>query len=404
MRSRSSEKSIVIFGAGKIGRSFIGQLFSQAGYKSVFIDIDNRIIDELNRLQRYRLVIRSDKDEVIEVTNVCGVITSDTEEVIKAISDCSIMATCVGKSAFPKILPLIASGIEKRFSERPDEPIDIILAENIRDSCLQMKKGFEHLLPCNFQIDSYIGLIETSIGKMVPIMPKEIENEDPLLVFAEPYNTLILDRNGFKNPIPKVEGLSPKENIKAWVDRKAYIHNLGHAAAAYYGHYKYPERKYLYEVLSDPDVNSFTRQAMKQSAKALIIKYPDEFTENDLDLHINDLINRFQNKALGDTVYRVGRDLRRKLGPEDRLLGAIKSTLELNLPYDKILYALICGCHFKAKDESGYMLKEDVEFVNRYQNDIKSLLTEVCGFDGIENCQIFQEAEAIDRILRYLKC
>lgn len=97
---------------------------------------------------------------------------------------------------------------------------------------------------------------------MVPLMPKEIELIDPLLVYAEQYNTLILDKNGFKNPIPQVQGLSPKKNIKAWVDRKAFIHNLGHAAAAYFGSFKYPERKYLFEVLDDPLVLSFTYEAM----------------------------------------------------------------------------------------------------------------------------------------------
>lgn len=95
------------------------------------------------------------------------------------------------------------------------------------------------------------------------------------------------------------------------------------------------------------------------------------------------MLSRLQNKTLGDTTFRVGRDLMCKLGYGDRLSGAIKTALELNLPYNKILYELICGCNFRAKDEDGYMLKENVEFVNRCQNDIKSILKEVCGFDEI---------------------
>ncbi|NJK84846.1 MAG: hypothetical protein HC906_01560 [Bacteroidales bacterium] len=80
-----------------------------------------------------------------------------------------------------------------------------------------------------------MGLVETSIGKMVPIMTSKDIEEDLLQVFAEPYNTLILDKNGFKNPIPDIRGLAPKVNMKAWVDRKSFIHNLGHAVAAYIG-------------------------------------------------------------------------------------------------------------------------------------------------------------------------
>ena len=44
-----TDKSILIFGAGKIGRSFIGQLFGRAGYQIVFVDMDEALVRELNR-------------------------------------------------------------------------------------------------------------------------------------------------------------------------------------------------------------------------------------------------------------------------------------------------------------------------------------------------------------------
>ena len=105
-----------------------------------------------------------------------------------------------------------------------------------------------------------------------------------------------------------------------------------------------------------PEIYKEVRETMRQSADILLKKYPGEFTPVQLEEHIDDLLLRFQNKALGDTIFRVGCDLLRKLGPQDRLAGAIKSALELNLPYEKILYALVCGCHFRAKDEDGKML------------------------------------------------
>ena len=105
-----------------------------------------------------------------------------------------------------------------------------------------MKEQLIKNLPSDFPIEKLVGLIETSIGKMVPIMPLAELEKDPLVVFAEPYNTLILDGKGFKSPIPEIKGLAPKNNIKAWVDRKAFIHNLGHATAAYYGFSSAPRR------------------------------------------------------------------------------------------------------------------------------------------------------------------
>jgi len=187
--------------------------------------------------------------------------------------------------------------------------------------------------------------------------------------------------------------------MKAWVDRKLFIHNLGHAAAAYLGFRHDPRFIYLYEALAVPEVYDYVKAAMLQSADILMKKYPGEFTSEELNEHINDLLIRFQNKALGDTIFRVGNDLTRKLGPEDRLAGAVKAAQAYNLPYDKILTVLICGFHFRAKDEDDNMLQEDIEFVKHFDNDIKMILSEVCGFNQISDKQLFYEAEETDKRL-----
>jgi hypothetical protein len=95
----------------------------------------------------------------------------------------------------------------------------------------------------------------------------------------------------------------------------------------------------------------------------------------------------------------VGCDLKRKLGSEDRLAGAIHKAFEINLPYDKILFALVCGCYFRASDEEGKMLMDDMDFMNRYSNEIDSVLTSVCGFDRIKHKKIIEEAYAIDEMI-----
>ena len=136
---------------------------------------------------------------------------------------------------------------------------------------------------------------------------------------------------------------------------------------------------------------------MQQSAAALLKKYPDEFTEESLQNHINDLLARFQNKALGDTLFRVGCDLPRKLGPNDRLAGAIKLAVEMDLPYQKILKALVCGCRFRATGEDGKMLGSDIEFAEIYKTGIRNVLTRICGFDEVRDKVVIEEAEKLDK-------
>lgn len=372
---------IVIFGAGKIGRSFIGQLFGCSGYKVVFVDTDTAIISRLNSIGSYRVIIKGEKEEEIIVNNIQAISAFEKDHVTETVSTAGILAVSVGKSALEKVIPSIAAGLVLRYERNPESLLDIIIAENMRNAAEFFRERLLGILPKDYPLLSLVGLIETSIGKMVPIMTQDDIDMDPLMIFAEPYNTLILDGSGFKGPIPDVEGLAPKDNIKAWVDRKAFIHNLGHATATYYGFYRHPEAVFLFEVLEDQKVFDFTKEVMLQSAEILRAAYPSDFTENDLEEHINDLLFRFRNRALRDTLFRVGNDLTRKLAVEDRFMGAIRLATQLNMPYNMILKAMSYGFNFRAKDEKEEMFFQDFTFLKSLANDFELTLIRDLGFN-----------------------
>ena len=139
---------------------------------------------------------------------------------------------------------------------------------------------------------------------------------------------------------------------------------------------------------------------MVQSASILIMKYPGEFTMEELLDHIDDLLVRFQNKALADTVFRVGCDLKRKLGETDRFVGIIKAAISLGMPYDAILEAVVCAVFFTAKGVNGQALEEDINFLNNYQDNISLMLTEICGFDKAKNAGLFIDSERTYKCFR----
>jgi len=390
-KSQVDARKIVIFGAGKIGRSFIGQLFGRSGYKIVFVDVDPVIISLLNQRTYYRVIIKGEKEEELRVNNVGAISVLDKPMVIEAVSTAGILAVSVGKNALEKVIPVIAAGLAKRYKDYPEIPLDVILAENMRSAADFTKEQLVKNLPAGFPVESYVGLIETSIGKMVPIIPLAEVEKDPLVVFAEPYNTLILDGKGFKSPIPDVKGLAPKNNIKAWVDRKAFIHNLGHATAAYYGYYLHPDAIYIYEVLEDKKVSRFTRCVMLQSAEILRVVYPDDFIMADLEEHIDDLLFRFRNRALQDTLFRVGQDLPRKLGADDRFMGSIHLALKTNMPYDLILKAMSYGLFFRAGDEEGKLFPNDIIFLEGLEKDFESALIKILGLEPFEDSYLIKK-------------
>jgi mannitol-1-phosphate 5-dehydrogenase len=391
-RLQIDNRKIVVFGAGKIGRSFIGQLFSRSGYEVVFVDINKKLIRDLNLKKQYNVVIKDNTGEqALIITNVRGVSFSDSEKVVHELADADIAAFSVGQQGLPATIPVIARALVLRRKLYGDFPLDFIIAENMRNSDKYIVEKLGEYLPPDYPLNDLAGMVETSIGKMVPIMSqKDLEN-DPLQVFAEPYNTLIVAKKGFRNAIPDVKNLDPKENIKAWVDRKLFIHNLGHVTAAYLGFRKHPEANYVYEVLDDPEIFEITRNTMLQSAGILMALYPGEFTNAQLEAHIDDLLHRFRNKTLGDTIFRVGCDLYRKLSPEDRIVAPIKAAIAFNKPYDLIMKALISAISFRAIDENGNYLPSDEAFFREAESGVNHIIKNVCKLNHSGDSQARKE-------------
>lgn len=398
----TKKNKLVLFGAGKIGRSFIGQLFCRGGYDVVFIDISKTVVDELNKRKSYQVIVKDDNNtEVLNISSVSGIHLEDKNKVINEIADAELLAVSIGVHGLPDLMPLLADGLVLRENRHGSWPLDIIIAENLRNASLYFRQGLTNYLPAKYPIDELVGLVETSIGKMVPIMTQKDIEQDLLQVYAEPYNDLILDEKGFKNVVPTISGLFPKRNIKAWVDRKLFIHNLGHASAAYIAYLYNHKFIYLYEALSVSQIKMSVRKVMVQSANILLKKYPDEFTKEDLLKHIDDLILRFQNRALGDTIFRVGSDLKRKLAAEDRIAGAIHLASALNMPYDNLLLVLIFACRFRATDENGCMHKNDIEFDEEYKRDgLKFVLKDICHFKNDLYNDILTKATLIDNKIK----
>jgi mannitol-1-phosphate 5-dehydrogenase len=352
--------SIVIFGAGNIGRSFIGQIFCRAGWDVVFVDVNEKIIALLNECRFYPVVIKEENhaDETRRIGPVRAVNGRDIDAVAAEIAAADLAATSVGKAALDAILPVIARGLNKRCAENP-RPLDIIIAENVRGAAEYFKTVLQAEAAGAFK---NCGLVETSIGKMVPLMKAENLAADPLLLFAEKYETLIVDRRGFRGSVPAIPEIHAVENIAAFVDRKLFIHNLGHAAAAYLGYSAAPHLTGIAEVLAIAAVEQGVRAAMNEAAAALLKEYAGTFTSGDIAAHIDDLVSRFKNAALGDTVFRVGRDLTRKLAEGDRVAGAMRLCAKHSLPFSAIADVYHAALCFTATDENGRLFPGDEQF------------------------------------------
>ena len=356
---------LVLFGAGNIGRSFIAPLFAHASYQVVFVDINTTVVTEINRRGMYPVVTVASgtppRSEAIR--NVRALNGRDEEMVTRELVSATLAATAVGKRALPAVARSLAAGAIAR-DEAGNGPLDVILAENVRDCAALVGKLADAAHPTAHE---RLGLVETSIGKMVPIVPAQESAKDPLIVYAEPYNTLIVDKLGFKGGVPTIDNLKAVERIDAYVDRKLFVHNLGHAATAYFGFVHDPSLVLIAEAITLPEIERQVRAAMEESATALVQSYRDVFDWSELNEHIDDLVSRFKNRALGDTLYRVGRDLPRKLSHNDRIVGAMRMCAAHSLPFETIAKAYRAALSFVAKDAQERPFAPDSELVENVQ-------------------------------------
>jgi mannitol-1-phosphate 5-dehydrogenase len=173
------------------------------------------------------------------------------------------------------------------------------------------------------------------------------------------------------------------------------VHNLGHAAVSYLGFQYDSSLPYIWQVTEIPAVRAAAEAAMWESAHALIAAYPDEFTAANMGMHIADLLSRFTNRALGDTVFRVGRDLPRKLSREDRVIGAMLFDQAHGVGYTATARVAAAALKFRARDEGGALSAPDARFVaETYPGGIENIARTVCGL----HLDVAAEAEIVAAI------
>ena len=312
----------VIFGAGNIGRGFIAPLFSLDGWDVTYIDVSKPVIERVNADHEYPLkIVYGDREDVITIKNVSAVDGNDAEAASDAVANADVCATCVGAKAIKYILPNFAAGVKKRFANGA-KPINLLICENLMDADLYVRDLLSGMLTPE-ELET-VGLVETSVGRMVPVPKAKGEGENPLSIAVEEYGVLPIDRAAIKGEWREVNNIVPFSPFHYYVERKLYIHNMGHAITAYLGESVFGD-EYIYQSIGRPEVRLIAEDAMIESAMALSKKYGTEFEP--LMQHVWDLLRRFGNRALGDTCARVGADIPRKLARADRLIGAAENCL-----------------------------------------------------------------------------
>jgi len=342
-------KQAVMFGGGNIGRGFIGQLFSESGYEVTFVDVDAELIAAMNRDGKYHLQTVSNAGvQDFMVGPVKAIHSKETAAVAEAVAAAEIGATAVGANALKFVAPNVAAGIALRAS-RGAAPINFIICENLHGAAAYMRGLVAQSIPAEAKeyFEKSVGFVDTVIGRMVPVPTAEMRAQDVSYVKVEPYKELPVDAKGFVGEIPSIVAMKPYDSFGVFTARKLYIHNCGHAMLSYVGY----QRGYqmAYEAMEDAEVRAFMLAGLRESVAGIC----KEFNADSkwLYAHVDDLLERFANRHLGDTIFRLGRDPLRKLAAEDRLVGAANLAVKAGVQPVNLAWGIAAALFFDPADD-----------------------------------------------------
>ena len=395
-------KKFVMYGAGNIGRGFIGQTFSLAGYSVGFVDINEEVISRLNTDKCYPVnVVTTDNNQEIMVNNVYGIDGKNVDLVADEIANCDLMATAIGVNVLKFIAKPISLGIKKRY-ETSKKPLNIIICENLIGADEYLKGLIKKEIPkLEDYIESSVGFIEASIGRMVPVMTEEKRQGNPLRVYVEPYNILPVDKNAFKGEVVSdVANLYPYAPFNLFIQRKLFMHNMSHALLSYLGYLRNYE--FIYQTVKDYDLRYVALRALCQMAVAIS-------KENNADMqmlidHAENLLYRFTNTALGDTIKRVGKDTQRKLGSNDRLIGALKLAEKHNVYAGYLCIGIAAGLFFNPEDDESSITLSTYAKENGVEQTLKVYSSYEGKYVGLikEIYDLLISGKSVDYVVNYI--
>ncbi|WP_419880860.1 mannitol-1-phosphate 5-dehydrogenase [Peribacillus sp. B-H-3] len=358
-------KNAIHFGAGNIGRGFIGALFSKSGYHVTFVDIAEGIINQLNEEKHYTVKLATEEGQTEVIENVSGLNNlKQEEEVIESIKNATYLTTAIGPNILPRIAPLIAKGITERVKSNQDQ-LYVIACEN-QISSTELLKGYilEHLDEETKANLDQVSFFNSAVDRIVPIQ----DNHGTLDVMVESYYEWVVETS---ESIPPVEGMTIVPDLAPFIERKLFTVNTGHAVIAYLGYLE--NKSTIDKTLEDETILQQVKETLKETGGYLIHQYglnPEEHQK-----YIEKIINRFRNPFLNDGVTRVGRSPIRKLGPDDRLVRPAAEAKKAGLAYTNLAKAIASALLFDyQEDEEAVKLQDMIK-----ENGVANALQEVSG-------------------------
>lgn len=329
----------VHFGAGNIGRGFVGLLLAEAGYDLTFADVADQLIAQLQAADSYQVHEVGDELRTHEVRGFAAVNSAkDPEALTAALASADVITTAVGVSILTFVAPAIAAGI----AARPEgaRRVAVMACENAIGGTdilqAEIRSHYE-----GDDLDERVIFANTAVDRIVPA-------QDPGLdVTVENYYEWAIETGPFGEDRPDIPGATWVPDLAPYIERKLFTVNTGHATTAYFGYAAGVSK--ISDALAAGDTADKVAAVLGETRSLLVAKYG--FDEAELEAYAAKIMRRFANPYLPDTVERVGRSPLRKLSRNDRFVGPAAQLAERGLSAEALLTTMGAVLRFDVAED-----------------------------------------------------
>ncbi|NEM90574.1 mannitol-1-phosphate 5-dehydrogenase [Galbitalea soli] len=331
----------VHFGAGNIGRGFVGLILHNAGYEVVFADVNAELIDALAATPSYevREVGVGATTSTVDHYRALNSATHEAE-VVAEIATASVVTTAVGPNILRFVAPLIAAALAQRDPALPR--LAVMACENAINATDLLQAEVDKALADPAFAHRAV-FANTAVDRIVP-------GQAPgagLDVTVESFFEWAIEAPPFGDEAPVIPEAHFVDDLAPYIERKLFTVNTGHATTAYFGFLAGASS--IAEAIGIPEVAEQVRAVLGETKALLVAKHDFDPAVQQAYLETN--LQRFANPELADIVERVGRQPLRKLGRHERFIGPAAELAERGLPVDALLRAVGAALRFDVPDD-----------------------------------------------------
>ena len=332
------------FGAGNIGRGFVGLLLHEAGYEVVFADVNAPLIEALQQAPSYTVheAGETPTDKVVDNFRALNSATHEAD-LINEIATADAVTTAVGPTVLRFVAPVIAAGLARREAGLP--PLAVMACENAINATDVLAEQVWANVPEGERaaLAGRVAFANTAVDRIVPGQAADAGID----VTVEAFYEWVIESPAFGGTPPVIPGATFVQDLAPYIERKLFTVNTGHASVAYFG--ARAGIGTIAEALAEPSIAAAVGAVLEETSALLVAKHgldvdaQREYRET--------ILRRFANVHLPDTVERVGRQPLRKLSRTERFIGPAAELAERGMAHDALVSAIGAALEFDVADD-----------------------------------------------------